>query len=206
MQVRPGAPGVVTGAIIQIVTRPTQFFRTMPRRGGFLPPWRFLLTISLIVALLDALFLVTVGGNRLLPEAGTLIVAVPIVFTCTSFVFSGILYGLWWLMGSSQSFETAYRVFAYTSAITPITTVLGFVPYLSLVGIGWWFGLIALAGVYVHGINPRKSFVVFGVLALAVAVSTMQLERRVLKIEAAHMPVAAQKHLSTRPVRHSLHA
>ncbi|MDA8390939.1 MAG: YIP1 family protein [Gammaproteobacteria bacterium] len=204
MQVRPGAPGVVTGVIVQMVTRPVQFFRAMPKKGGFLGPWRFVVAISVIDAVLDALFLVTAGGHTLLPEAGALLVVVPVLLTLTSFFFSGILFALWWLMGSSQSFETAYRVFAYTSAITPITTLLGFVPYLGVIGLGWWFGLLGLAGVYVHGISPRKSFAVFAVLAMAAAASMMQFERQILKMDAAHLPAAARDHFVTHSAAHSL--
>ncbi|MDA8360796.1 MAG: YIP1 family protein [Gammaproteobacteria bacterium] len=204
MEVRPRAPGVVTGIIVQMVTRPAQFFQAMPKRGGFLGPWRFVVAISVIDALLDALFLTAAGGHKLLPEAGALLVVVPVLFTVTSFLFSGVLFVLWWLMGSSQSFETAYRVFAYTSAITPITTLLGFVPYLSVIGLGWWFGLLALAGVYVHGISPRKSFAIFAVLAIAAAVSMTQLERQVLKMNAMHLPGAAQDHFITHSAAHVL--
>lgn len=69
-------------------------------------------------------------------------------------------------MGSGESYETAYRCAAYLAALTPITTVLGAIPYLGgALGliIGTYY--IVTASVQAHGIPLQKAWLVFGILA-----------------------------------------
>jgi len=68
-------------------------------------------------------------------------------------------------MGSQESYETSYRCAAYLSAITPITTLIGLIPYLGTV-IGMLIGLlyIVTASVEVHCHSFEKAWLVFGVI------------------------------------------
>src|SRR4030042_1303997 len=58
------------------------------------------------------------------------IILLPIIIGIFGFVGAAILFGIWKLMGSQESYETAYRCVAYISALTPITAVLGLVPFI----------------------------------------------------------------------------
>ncbi|MEO6696945.1 MAG: YIP1 family protein, partial [Gammaproteobacteria bacterium] len=86
-----------------------------------------------------------------------------------SFIGAGILYVIWKLMGSTQNYETAYRCLAYAYAITPVVTLLGFVPYLGLIGLVWMLYLLVVASVEVHGIAAKTAWIVFGILTVLLA-------------------------------------
>ncbi|MGH7965211.1 MAG: hypothetical protein ACRERD_25950, partial [Candidatus Binatia bacterium] len=112
---------------IQVITNPTGFYRTMPRAGGFVEPLVFALVLSLIGIILQLLL----GG---IFDAGTWSIGFlflwPILAAIGSFIGAGILYGVWLLMGSQHSYETAYRCMTYMAAISPVTAVFSAVPYL----------------------------------------------------------------------------
>jgi hypothetical protein len=67
------------------------------------------------------------------------------------------------------AYETAYRCLAYTYAILPILTLLGFVPYLNLVGLAWMLYLLIVASVEVHNIAAKIAWIVFGILTALLA-------------------------------------
>jgi len=73
-------------------------------------------------------------------------------------------------MGSGESYETAYRCAAYASAITPITALIGAIPYLGmLAGLAWMVYLLVMASVEVHKIAARTAWLVFGIIAAVLA-------------------------------------
>jgi len=68
-------------------------------------------------------------------------------------------------MGSEQSFETAYRCVAYAAAISPITTLIGIIPYLGvLITMGWMMFLMVTASQEVHNLESKKAWIVFGIV------------------------------------------
>ncbi|MGE5238263.1 MAG: hypothetical protein ACM3ON_05620, partial [Chloroflexota bacterium] len=82
-----------------------------------------------------------------------------------------ILYGIWKLLGSQQSFETSYRCSAYISALTPVTTILGIIPYagvvISVVLVTYF---TVIASILVHDIPAGKAWLVFGIIGLLLIV------------------------------------
>lgn len=163
-----------------VIGKPVAFYRNMTRAGGFGEPVAFVLVTTLVSAALFSLAYV-LGLEPLppgvVPDDGALVVAaliaVPLAALLSSVLASTLLYLLWRLMGSRAPFETAYRCFAFTYAITPITTVSGIVPYLSFAGIVWTLGLLAVASVEVHRISPRVAYPVFGALGIALVALTL---------------------------------
>lgn len=187
-----------------VITRPVSFFETMPRTGGFHAPLYFLFAISLFDAALVSLSLLVAGGLSALSAAGHIIVLMPLAFLVSGFMLSALLFVLWRLMGSTASYQTAYRVLAYSSGITPVTTVFGFVPYLPTISLIWWFSLFVIASIHVHGINRLKSTAVFAALAVAAIAFVVRLEHRILQPLPASPAVqqsAARVHPQTPVVR-----
>ena len=186
-----GVLRVIRDTAINVILRPAAFFQTMPRRGGFRTPYVFLLVIGLFDMLLLSLFEVLAAG----PTAGLAFavhafVLAPLALTLSGFVLTTVFFVFWRLMGSSQSYETAYRTFAYSYAISPVTTIMGFIPYLTLAGLVWWFALLIVASVYVHGISRLKAVAVFAALGLAMTIFVTRAEHYVMR------------HGLTRPVAH----
>ncbi len=186
-----GVLGAIRDTAINVITRPVAFFQTMPRQGGFRAPYVFLLVIGLLdIVLLSVFEALAVGPAAGLALAGRVFVLAPLALTVSSFFLTSVLFVFWRLMGSTQSYETAYRTLAYAYGISPVTTVLGFVPYLAVVGLFWSFALLVIASVYVHGIGRLKATAVFTALALAMAIFVTRAERYVIR------------HDLTRPVVH----
>ncbi len=152
---------------IRVITQPGAFFREMPKTGGFVEPLIFMVVIGvvsgLIQAVLSLLHLTAVGSAI----AGiTAIVMMPVAVLIGGFIGAGIAFVIWKLMGSQENYETAYRCCAYASAISPITTVIGILPYLgSIIGILIGTYYIVMASVEVHKIPARKAWTVFGAIA-----------------------------------------
>jgi hypothetical protein len=152
---------------VKVVTSPAAFFRGMQKSGGFIEPLVFMVVMGLvsgiIQAVLSILHLNMVGGVA----AGVAsIIILPVAIAIFGFVSAGISFVIWKIMGSQESYETAYRCVAYAGAISPITTLLGIVPYLgSALGIliGTYF--IVIASVEVHRIPQKKAWTVFGIIA-----------------------------------------
>ncbi len=160
---------------IKVVTSPAEFFRDMPKTGGFVEPLVFLVIMGALSGVIGGLFLAlsSILGFNLYPGAQmgtTAIIMLPIMYAIGSaifgFVTAAMLFVIWKLMGSGESYETAYRCVAYLAALSPITTALGIIPYLGgaigLVIITYYF---VTASVQTHGIPAQRAWVVFGVLA-----------------------------------------
>ena len=193
---------VISDQAAAVIGKPVAFFRNMGRAGGFREPVAFVIVLSFVTAGLFVLAY-TLGLEPLPPGVasndGALVVAaliaIPLAILLSSLIVSALLFLLWRLMGSRQSFETAYRCFAYTYAITPVTTVLGILPYLGFVGVVWTALLLALASVEVHRISPRAAYPVFAALGLALAAVTLSAPhwlsmQRALLEQARSAPVA----------------
>jgi type VI protein secretion system component VasK len=68
-------------------------------------------------------------------------------------------------MGSQESFETAYRCVAYISVLTPITMVLGIIPYIGgAIGFVLTTYFLVIASVEAHNIPSQKAWLVFGII------------------------------------------
>ncbi len=165
--------GDISETMIAVIRDPADFYRRMSRGGGFLDPMVFAGVMAVIVALIGGVFSLVFGGVPFFDFLLSLVVA-PAVFILFSFIGAGVFFILWRIMGSDESYETAYRCFAYASAITPVTTLIGIVPYLgSLAGILWMLYLVVVATVEVHGIEAKKAWTLFGVLFFLLAVVAM---------------------------------
>ncbi|MDD2337947.1 MAG: YIP1 family protein [Geobacteraceae bacterium] len=160
---------------IKVVTSPAEFFREMPKTGGFVEPLVFLVVMGALSGVIGGLLLAlsNISGFNLYPGTqmgATAIILLPIMyaigFAIFGFVTAAILFVIWKLMGSGESYETAYRCVAYLAALSPITTLLGVIPYLGgaigLVIITFYF---VTASVQTHGIPAQRAWIVFGILA-----------------------------------------
>jgi len=93
------------------------------------------------------------------------ILIIPIMALIGSFIGAAILFVIWKLLGSEEFFEPAYRCVAYSTAIIPITALLGLIPYLgSIIKLAWSTYLIYVASVEVHNLKASTAMAVFGVL------------------------------------------
>ena len=159
---------LIIDTIIKVVTNPVGFFKDMPKSGGFVEPLIFMVAMGVVGGIIQAIF--GIIGLTFAASFGAALMSIiiaPILIAIFGFVSAGILFVVWKIMGSQESFETAYRCGAYTGAIFPITMLLSFIPYLgTIIGLAWTTYLFVIASIEVHGLNSKISWIVFGVIFL----------------------------------------
>ena len=150
----------------KVIFNPAGFFREMPKSGGFVEPVIFVALMSFIVGVINfILWPLDLGFATSLGTALLYVVIMPVFAVIFSFVGAAILFIIWKIMGSQESYETAYRCGAYAVAITPITTAVGVIPYIgSVIGIVWMAYVIVCASIETHGIKQKIAYIIFGVL------------------------------------------
>jgi len=151
---------------VSVLTSPSAFFREMPKTGGFVEPLIFMVIMGIISGLIQTVFslvgLHIAGGMAMSVWS---IILVPIYIAIGGFIGAAILFVIWKLLGSKESYETAYRCGAYISVLMPIITVLGLIPYLGLaIGIALYVYFLVIASVEVHKIPSQKAWLVFGII------------------------------------------
>lgn len=151
---------------INVITNPAGFFQNMAKGGGFADPVVFLAAVGVVSGIIQAvLSIIGIGYPASFFVALGAILWVPVVVVVFSFVGASIFFVIWKLMGSDQSYETAYRCVAYAGAITPITMLLSIVPYLgSAAGLLWMMFLMVTASQAVHQLESQRAWTVFGIM------------------------------------------
>ena len=170
--------GQVRDTALQVLTEPVEFYRTMPKTGGFTNPIIFLVVMALVTgAMFTFVSFLGVRSAGAIAISAAAIIFFPIMALIASFVSAAIVFIIWKLMGSQESFETAYRCLAFASAIYPVMAVLSLIPYLgSLITVVWGVYLLIVAGIEVHRLNPQRVYLVFGVLGVLLLISNLSSE------------------------------
>ncbi len=164
---------------MMVVTRPVDFYRRMPKKGGFGAPLVFMIALGVVSGLVKAVlamlgFGVAMGVGMALGS----IIVMPIFIAVFGFIGAAVVFVVWKIIGSGEDYETAYRCLAYSCAITPITTLVQVLPYLGIiVAMAWGTYLIVCASTEVHGIPVRKAWLVFGIIAAILALMSLAVQR-----------------------------
>ncbi len=168
---------------LEVITNPTGFFRQMPKTGGFLPPLIFMIVMGAIGGLLQAILGLFGLGSADVISGLIALILMPIMVAIFSFVGAAILFVFWKILGSTESYETAFRCGAYTAAIMPITILLNIIPYLGgILGLAWMTFLLVQASIEVHGLAAKKAWIAFGILFALLAISSITTEIATRKI------------------------
>ena len=179
---------------LRVITRPREFFRAMPKTGGFQEPILFAAAMGLLGGLVG----LVLGIFGLGPYSGIVtlffmgIIGMPIIVVIASFISAAVLFFIWKLMGSAESFETAYRCAAYFTGITPVTTILGVIPYFGVLSIVWMLFLVVVASGEVHGIEERRAWIVFGIIAALFVIMNVTAQRQAARFSAEMKGFEAQ--------------
>jgi hypothetical protein len=156
----------ILNTVVKVITNPVGFFRSMPKEGGFQDPLIFAVALGVVAGVLRAfLAIVHLGYHLPFLMAIFSIIMVPFLVAIFGFVGAAIMFVIWKILGSGESFETAYRCGAYAGGIVPITTLLSIIPYLgSIIGIVWLLYLMVVASSEVHKIEQKRAVMVFGII------------------------------------------
>ena len=167
---------------VRIVTAPAEFFREMPKTGGFLKPLVFAGVMGLAASILQAIWSLQGFGYGGQAQSGLAsiflsIIYMPVIFAISSFIGAAIVFYIWKLMGSTENYEVSYRCMAYLMALAPIIAIIKVVPYAGIISS---FAIvtfyIVIASTEVHGIPVRKAFQVFGIIGVVLTVLSLYSE------------------------------
>lgn len=185
----------IVPTVIEVITNPKGFFSKMPKTGGFVQPLLFMVVLGVVSGLITSvLSLVGVGPAGAMLSGLAAVILIPIVVAIFGFVGAAILFLIWKVLGSQESFETAYRGMAYTAAIMPITTILNFVPYIGgVIGLVWLTYLIVVVSTEVHAIKQKTAWIVFGAIGAVLALLSISAETAGRKM-AREMEAWSQQH------------
>jgi hypothetical protein len=158
---------------------PAGFYREMKKTGGFLDPLIYVVVMAagtgLIIAVLS---LLGVGMTGAIAIGLGAVVVFPVFAVIGSFIAATILFLIWKLLGSNESYETGYRCVAYAAVVYPVSAVLGLIPYLgSMLGVIWGMYLMTVATSEVHRLKRKTAYIVFGVLGVLLIISNIGAER-----------------------------
>ena len=115
---------------MKVLTSPSEFFKEMPKTGGFVEPLVFMIAMGVVAGLLQSILSVLrfqVGAGMAMGLGSVIIL--PIMIGIFGFVGAAILFLIWKLTGSQESYETAYRCGAYIGVLTPISVLLHLIPF-----------------------------------------------------------------------------
>lgn len=163
---------------IKVITSPQEFFTTMPKTGGFIEPLVFMAIMGVVGGLITAVAsIIGLRASAGIADGMAALILMPVFTIIFGFVGAAILFVIWKLMGSQEPYETAYRCAAYLSALSPITTVLGLVPYIgAAAGIALMVYYLVIASTEVHGIASQKAWLVFGIIGVIFSIMSINAE------------------------------
>jgi len=168
----------IPGRMMRVIVDPMGFYREMPKSGGLAEPLVFVAAMAVTMALLMAILgLIGFGPVGMLAMGFFGVIVLPIFAVIGSFIAGGVLFLIWKLMGSNEDFEAAYRCAAYAYAFAPVAAVVSGIPYIgTIIRTLWPMALLAIASIQVHGLSPKLSWGVFGVIGLLLAFSSLSME------------------------------
>ncbi len=164
--------GGIISTALKVITNPWGFYREMPKTGGYKDPIIFfvaMMVVAMIISAIGTILHIGISPMGFGVGIGSAIVGIiigPIIGVVFSFVVAAILFIIWKIMGSQENYETAYRCAAYSSGIVPVTSIVGFIPYIgSAVGVLWGFYLLIVASIEFHKIKSSLAWTVWGIIA-----------------------------------------
>lgn len=151
---------------VDLFRAPKTLLRSMTKEGGYGKPIVYALLWQYVASLVGLL----VGLIQPVPMPMGMIGKVMLFFLMPpltilmGFVFAGIFFVIWHLMGSSLNYQTAFRFWALLAPLAVASAVLRVVPLVGLVVTGYYFFLLVTASVEIHAIRPTKAWTVWGIL------------------------------------------
>jgi hypothetical protein len=157
----------------EVMQRPSDFYREMPKTGGYADPLTFaaisFISYALLAALLTAIFGRGMymdgmyGGmyNGMHGDAGDFgffailmtVIITPIAGIISLFIEAAILYVIYKVLGGTGSYEGTVRFVSYATAVL----VLSWIPIIGLIVGIYGIYLYIVGGMHVHDVSMARS-------------------------------------------------
>lgn len=167
----------------EVMQSPSDFYREMPKTGGYADPITFAAISFIIYALLTSLLTLLFGHAYMGGMYGGMydgmyggargfgffailmtVIFTPIAGIISLFIEAAILYIIYKILGGTGSYEGTVRFICYATAVL----VLSWIPFL-----GWVVGIYGIylyivGGMYVHDVSMTRSVIAVLLPALLV--------------------------------------
>lgn len=167
----------------EVMQSPSDFYREMPKTGGYVDPLTFAAISFIIYALLTSLLTLLFGHAYMGGMYGGMydgmydgargfgffailmtVIFTPIAGIISLFIEAAILYIIYKILGGTGSYEGTVRFICYATAVL----VLSWIPFL-----GWIVGIYGIylyivGGMYVHDVSMTRSVIAVLLPALLV--------------------------------------
>jgi hypothetical protein len=191
---------------VRVVTAPAEFFKEMPKTGGFVDPLIFAVFMGVVAGVIYAVsgilglgYMKTGVGSGLM-----MLIYMPIGAVIGSFVGAAILFVIWKLMGSQENYETAYRSVAYLMALSPVVALLALIPYAGgVINMAIYLYYTVVVSIQVHNLPAQKAWLVFGVIYVIFALLGLRSEYNVRSMSSAAQRWQKKAEESTEAFKHS---
>lgn len=163
---------------LRVIKSPTDFFKAMPKSGGYFEPFVFAVCMGLVAGIIQLFwrFLGFGFGSSASAEMNP-VVSMLIASVIGTFIGGAIFFVIWKLMGSRENYETSYRCMAYFMALAPITAIFSVIPYAgTIINMSIFVFYIVAASTNVHNIAVKKSWLVFGIIGIVLALFNLNSE------------------------------
>lgn len=144
---------------IQVLTDPRAFFESMPREGGYEAPGIFAAAMLVVYASIFALFALIHFHIGAMLSA---LILMPIFGAIGLLIGSAVLFFLSRGLGGEASFESSFRITAYSSALAPIAAVASIIPYLPILAEAYGLYIVIVAVITVHKVAEDKAWKILG--------------------------------------------
>jgi hypothetical protein len=177
--------------VLKLFVSPSTFFREMPKAEGFVKPLMFMVLVSVVDGfILSMSSLVNFKSASDVGMAVASVILLPLGIGISGFAASAILFAVWKMMGSQESYKTAYQCFAWIWATTPIITLAGLIPYIGpAIGIAIAIYFVIISSLEVHRLSPRKVWPVFlaaGAIGVFFSISDKSISGRLVELGATY--------------------
>lgn len=173
-----GPSGGVLETATAVLTDPKGFFEKLPREGGYEAPGVFAAIMALVycgvVAVLSIVGLHPTGFFFAL-------LVLPILVAIGFGIGTAIVFFVSKALGGDATFESSFRITAYTSAISPISAALAVIPYASILASAYGLYLAIVAIVAVNRVPEAKAWKILGGIGaalLAISLASEMAARR----------------------------
>jgi hypothetical protein len=180
---------------VRVVTAPAEFFKSMPKTGGFVEPLIFAAIMAVITGIIQVLIDILGLSYAHLGFAESLggIIVVPIIVVIFSFIGAAIIFVIWKLLGSQENYETSYRCVAYLVALAPIFAIIRIIPYAgNIINMTIYVYFIVIVSTQVHNIPSQKAWMVFGIIGAVLVLIGISAEHK-----ARNLAPTAEKYRKT---------
>jgi len=144
---------------IEVATDPRGFFSSMAREGGYEAPGIFAAVMLFAYGAILALFQLVHGhlGGVLYS-----LILVPLFGAICLAVGAAIVLFISRALGGEASFESSFRIVAYSAALLPIAAVALLIPYLPILVLAYQLYIVIVAVIAVNKVAEQKAWAVLG--------------------------------------------